>query len=193
MEKVEIVATLGKLLRSEKKQECIEFAEKHYPFTIQSVYKRKYSKYQMCRIFLRDGFIDRYSGARLLFPGMIKILSIEFPNIFKYHRNWKMTDTHMIYWELFPTIDHLIPIARGGTNDENNCLTTSMMRNSAKSNWTIEEIGWTVYHKGKLNEWDGLCSLFLDLITANTKYSSDKYIKEWNIALKQSLIKIHTN
>ena len=147
----------------------------------------------MCRIFLRDGFIDRYSGPRLLFPGMIKILSIEFPDIFKYHKNWKMTDTHMIYWELFPTIDHLIPIARGGTNDENNCLTTSMMRNSAKSNWTVEEIGWTVHHKGKLNEWDGLCSLFLDLITANTKYSSDKYIKEWGIALNQSLIEIHTN
>ncbi len=54
----------------------------------------------MCKVFLRDGFIDRYSGDKLLFPGLIKILTIEFPDIFKYHRNWKMSDTHMIYWEL---------------------------------------------------------------------------------------------
>lgn len=86
----------------------------------------------MCRVFLRDGFIDRYSRNKLLFPGLIKILSIEFPDIFKYHRNWKMIDTHMIYWELFPIIDHLIPIARGGDDSINNWITTIMIRNLAK-------------------------------------------------------------
>ena len=78
----------------DKRQESIEFANEHYPFLNNIPQKRQYSKYQMCKIFLRDGFIDRYSGEKLLFPGLIKILSIELPDIFKYHRNWKMSDIH---------------------------------------------------------------------------------------------------
>lgn len=108
----------------------------------------------MCRVFLRDGFIYRYSDAKLLFTGLIKILTIEFPDIFKYHKNWKMSDTHMVFWDLFPTIDHLISIARGGVDNERNRITTSIIRNSAKSNWTIEEIGWILHDKGLLDNWD---------------------------------------
>ena len=109
MDKALLIQNLCGLLLDDKRQECIDFVNKNYPFINNLTQKRHYSKYQMCKVFLRDGFIDRYSGDKLLFPGLIKILTIEFPNIFKYHRNWKMSDTHMIYWDLFPTIDHLIP------------------------------------------------------------------------------------
>ena len=40
------------------------------------------------------------------------------------------------------TIDHVIPVARGGADDESNVVTTSMLRNSAKSNWLLDEVGW---------------------------------------------------
>ena len=137
----------------------------------------------MCRVFLKDGFIDRYSGDKLLFPGLIKLLTIEFPEIFKYHKNWKMSETHLVYWELFPTIDHLIPVARGGQDNESNWITTSMVRNSAKSNWTIEELGWTLHHKGQLTNWDGLINCFIDLANKNPVYEKDNYITQWKIAL----------
>ena len=141
----------------------------------------------MCKVFLRDGFIDRYSGDKLLFPGLIKIMTIEFPDIFKYHKNWKMSDTHMIYWDLFPTIDHLIPVARGGQNCESNLITTSMIRNSAKSNWTIEEIGWTLHDKGQLDNWDGLVKYFMDLTSGNPEYEKDNYVKNWKIGLMRAI------
>jgi len=134
MDKALIVKNLCKLLLEEKKNECVGYASANYPFINSSVSKRRYSRYEMCKVFIRDGFIDRYSGEKLLFPGLIKLLTIEFPDIFKYHRNWKMTETHLVYWELFPTIDHLIPLARGGHDMESNWVTTSMVRNSAKSN-----------------------------------------------------------
>jgi hypothetical protein len=113
MNRALLIKDICELLLDNKRQDCIDLANESYPFVHLSLQKRQYSRYQMCKVFLRDGFLDRYTGDKLLFPGLIKILTIEFPNIFRYHRNWKMSDTHMIYWELFPTVDHLIPIARG--------------------------------------------------------------------------------
>ncbi len=188
MQKALIIKNLCDLLLNEKKNECIDFASSHYPFANNSISKRQYSRYEMCKVFLRDGFIrdgfiDRYSGDKLIFPGIIKLLTLEFPDIFKYHRNWKMTETHTVYWELFPTIDHLIPIARGGQDLESNWVTTSMIRNSAKSNWTLEELNWKLHDSGQLNEWNGLINCFLDLSDKNSLYEKDSYISAWKVAL----------
>ena len=141
----------------------------------------------MCKVFLRDGFIDRYTGNKLLFPGLIRLLTVEFPEIFKYHPNWKMSETHIIYWELFPTVDHLKPVARGGEDNEDNWITTSMIRNAAKANWELEELGWTLHEKGNLANWDGLINYFLELCNANKSYVSDKYISSWRADLMKAL------
>lgn len=187
MERALLIQNICKLLSDNKKQDCIDFANENYPFTENLSQKRQYSKYQMCKVFLRDGFIDRYSGKKLLFPGLIRIMTIEFPYIFKYHKNWKMSGTHLIYWELFPTIDHLIPVARGGKDSEENWITTSMIRNSAKSHWTIEEIDWKLHDKGKLNEWDGLINYFIKFTDENTDYTKDNYVMDWKTALLRAL------
>jgi len=187
MEKTEIIKNLCQLLLENRKDDCIDLANSNYPFSINSASKRQYSKYEMCKCFLDDGFIDRYSGDKLLFPGLLMILSIEFPDIFKYHRNWKMSETHSIYWELFPTIDHLIPVARGGNDNEDNWITTSMIRNSAKSNWTIEELGWNLRDKGNLKDWDGLINIFLELCKKNLEFEQNKYVREWKIALLKAM------
>jgi hypothetical protein len=39
-------------------------------------------------------------------------------------------------WEMGAIVDHLVPVGRGGADDESNRITTSMARNSAKSNWS---------------------------------------------------------
>jgi hypothetical protein len=187
MEKTEIINKLCILLLEDRKGDCIDLANSNYPFTINSTSKRKYSKHEMCKCFLNDGFIDRYSGKKLLFPGLLMILSLELPDIFKYHRNWKMSETHSIYWELFPTIDYLIPVARGGEDNEDNWITTSMIRNSAKSNWTIEELGWNLHDKGNLNEWDGLVNQFLELYKCNPDLEQNKYVVEWKSALFRAM------
>ncbi len=187
MDKALLIQNICGLLLEDKKSDCIDFVKLNYPFVDSLIQERQYSRFQMCQVFLRDGFIDRYSGGKLLFPGLIKLLTIEFPDIFKYHKNWKMSDTHMIYWELFPTIDHLIPIARGGHNNIDNWITTSMIRNSAKSNWTIEEIGWTLYDKGNLDNWDGLIKCFLDLINKNPDYEKDSYVSSWKVGLIKAI------
>ena len=46
------------------------------------------------------------------------------------------------YWELIATIDHYLPVTRGGVDAPPNWMTTSQARNSAKLNWTVDELGW---------------------------------------------------
>ncbi|MGI8906292.1 MAG: HNH endonuclease [Candidatus Sumerlaeaceae bacterium] len=126
-----------------------------YPFQPQSRAGRKYTLTQCTRIFLRDGFIDRYSGERLVFPGALRVLSLVCPDTFPYHKNGKTDVGHFAWWELFPSIDHIVPITRGGADDESNWVTTSMLRNSAKQLWTLEELGWQLHPPGDLDQWDG--------------------------------------
>lgn len=131
------------------------------------------------KIFARDGFIDRYSGKPLVNPGMLKILSVYYPEDFPYQAHWKMTETHIAYWEYVPTIDHIEPIAAGGADDEHNWVSTSMLNNAIKSNWTLKQLGWELYEPGALNEWDGLSHLFVQLVKHDEKLLEDTYIKTW--------------
>lgn len=75
-----------------------------------------------------------------------------------------MAETHVAYWEYVPTIDHIEPIAAGGADVESNWVTTSMLNNAIKSNWTMKQLGWKLYEPGDLNEWNGLSQLFVQLI-----------------------------
>ena len=113
------------------------------------------------RIFRRDRFTDRYSGAPLVFPGTLRAISLLLPTDFPYQRNWRQSETHAAFWELYPTIDHVVPLARGGADDADNVVTTSMVRNAAKANWTLEELGWPVTLATPLADWDDLLPWFL--------------------------------
>ena len=107
---------------------------------------------QKMKQFKADGFIDRYSGDKLINPGILKVLSFYFPEEFPYHPHGKMTEGHIAYWELIPTIDHIYPIAKGGHDDKSNWVTTSMKNNSIKSNYTIDEIHWNNLGKKTVGE-----------------------------------------
>lgn len=152
---------------------------KEYPHTHFEIEKRTYTTLQKMKLFIRDGFVDRYTGEKLLNPGILKCISYYFPEEFPYHAHWKMTETHNAYWELIPTLDHIYPIAKGGEDEEKNWVTTSMKNNSIKSNYTIDEIHWKLYPKGNVGEWDGLTKEFLELVNKDKELLKDAYIKKW--------------
>jgi hypothetical protein len=106
--------------------------ETNYPFTPLANAGRRYSAAQSLRTFAKDGFIDRYSGRRLVFPGTLRMLSAMFPTLFPFHSNWKTDACHFAFYELFPTVDHLVPVSRGGADAEDNFVTTSMLRKCGK-------------------------------------------------------------
>lgn len=163
-----------------------EMARREYPFCAQPLVARNFNETQALQIFVRDGFFDRYSGKHLLFPAVLRLLSLLLPKEFPFHRNWKMKETHPMYWELFPTLDHIIPIARGGSDDVNNLILTSMRRNSAKANWTLEELGWTVHPPGNMDQWDGMLSWFMEYMEKERiNTNNDNYLDRWYRAARQ--------
>lgn len=150
-----------------------------YPH-VKPLKKRKtFSRKEQLLLFMRDGFIDRYSGERLIFHGVLFILSELFPEVFPYHPNGKTDECHQAWWNLIPSIDHIIPLAFGGTNDENNLICTSMKRNMAKSTSTLEEIGWKIYPAGKLEDWDGMLGWFMKYVAENPALLLNNNINNW--------------
>ena len=174
------------LLRGERAK-AASIAQSEYSFETYTTSGRKYSAFESTQIFVRDGFIDRYSGTRLVFPGSLRLVSHLMPDEFPAHPNWKMSESHIVYWELFPTIDHIIPVARGGNDCAENWVSTSMLRNSAKSNWTLDELGWNLYPSGNFREWDGLIGWFFSYIDENPQHLQDKYLKRWHGAVVRAI------
>lgn len=153
-----------------------------YPFTPDTIVKRNYGPAHATQVFVRDGFIDRYSGARLVFPPVLRILSVVMPDEFPFHPNWKTDVTHPAYWEIGATIDHLVPVTRGGSDSEANWITTSMALNSAKMNWTLEELGWRLHPPGSLTDWDGLLYWFIRYAERTPVVLSSSSVRQWHRA-----------
>lgn len=153
--------------------------KKGFPFIALENAGRQYSDFQKTKIFLRDGFVDRYSGDRLLFPPVLRVLSNLMPEEFPFHKNWKMSECHIAYWKLLPTLDHIVPVSRGGADDESNWVCSSQLRNSAKSNWLLKELGWKLHPQGNLDEWDGQIKWFVEYADNNPDILKEQYIKSW--------------
>ena len=149
-----------------------------YPFTSLTNAGRKYSPGQCMEVFVRDA----YSGRRLVFPGTLRLLSLLLPQEFPFHSNWTSDACHFAFWELFPTIDHVVPVSRGGLDREDNWVSTSMLLNAAKANFTPEELGWTLHQPDDVNRWDGLTDWFLRQTDLMPELRSNIYLRRWRVA-----------
>ncbi len=171
----------GALLRNEP-DTARAIATAEYPFVPVANAGRAYTELQSMHVFLRDRFTDRYSGARLVFPATLRLLSKVMPEEFPAHPNWKMSESHIAFWQLFPSIDHVQPVARGGADDPTNWVTTSMLRNAAKSNWTLDELGWSLRPVDATSAWDGLVGWCREFLAAHPELLADRYIARWHRA-----------
>ncbi|WP_080803423.1 hypothetical protein [Arabiibacter massiliensis] len=162
--------------------------ESEYPFEPIEPKKRRSSADRLVRFAVRDGFIDRYSGKKLVNPGFLRTLSILLPETFPFTPHWSMKEAHIAYWELTPTLDHVDPIANGGKDDDVNIVTTSMLNNSLKSNWRLEDMqGWSLHEPGRIQDWDGLSSAFLKLAEEHPEVLENSTIKSYHRATRKHL------
>ena len=182
----ETLASVCRLLSQGSADSAGALLGREMPFQPVAPVTRKCTQRQALGVFRRDGFLCRYSGERLIFPGTLRLLSVLWPEQFPYHTNWKMGETHLAYWRLYPTVDHVVPVARGGPDDTTNWVTTSQLRNSAKSNWLLGELGWTLRPAGDLRDWDGLSGWFLEYVEAHPDLLKIPAIKSWYHALRRA-------
>ena len=186
-EKSAVLLEVCGALSCDAPDEAIEILHRGYPFAPNPVVTRRYGPMQSARVFVRDGFIDRYAGERLVFPPVLRVISTILPEDFPYHPNWKTDVTHPAYWDLSATVDHLVPVSRGGADDESNWVTTSGGRNSAKGNWSLEDLGWSLHPPGDFDEWDGLLKWFVQYTEKHPKVLLDHSMRQWRRAALAAL------
>ena len=164
-----------------------------YPFVPVEKIVRRFSIRKSMDLFMRDGFIDRYKGNRLINPGVLRLLQVVLGDDFPAHPNWKVSETHFAFWELFPTVDHVVPLSRGRCDDKSNWVTASMLSNQAKDQWTLDDLRWELHPPGVVAEWDGLSRWLVDYLAANPTVLADAaephrgYIRRWLTATKAAL------
>jgi 5-methylcytosine-specific restriction endonuclease McrA len=179
IEAVDILSRVCALIADGQQAEAEATINREYPFVSAATATRKYGAVVATRVFARDGFLDRYTGERLVFPGALRLLSIRLPVAIPYHLNWKISETHPAFWKLCATIDHVIPVTRSGTDEEDNLITTSMIRNSAKANWLLEELGWQLRPIERVGEWDGLTGWFVGCVAADKALLQQPFVRRW--------------
>lgn len=177
--KVEAITEACQLIEAGDLGKARSVINSRYPFQPLTKSGRNYTPRAMTRIFVRDGFIDRYRGDRLVFPPALRLLSHYLPDVFPYHKNGKMSVGHIAYWELFPTIDHVDPVALGGPDSSENWVCCSMLTNSIKSNWTLEQLRWSLLPPGDFQAWDGMTSWFLGCAKRDAQAFETSYMQKW--------------
>lgn len=65
-----------------------------------------------------------------------------------------------------------------GTEPKAGCR-VSMLRNSAKANFTLDELGWSLHPPCDVKEWDGLLGWFIDQANADRTVPDDPYLRRW--------------
>lgn len=123
--------------------------------------KAKATQEQKTRLYLRDGFKDRYTGELLVYHPALLLLSLLLPMEFPYHPNWRLGTGHSMYWSLSPTYDHIVSLAVGGRDIEENWVSCSQTTNSRKDARSLEVLQWRLHEPGDITVWDGLLGWFL--------------------------------
>ena len=179
-DKSHVIKEVCKALQHGEQTRAAAIVRTSYPFEPSVSTTRTYTPQQFLRVCLDSGFIDRYCGQRLVFTPVLRILSRLLPSEFPYHPNWKLSACHSAYWHLAPTIDHVIPVARGGKDDETNWVCTSQLWNSRKAHWTLEELGWKLWPAGDWHQWDGLVGWFVAYRDCHQQLFQERYFKAWH-------------
>ncbi len=185
MNKIEDILTdVANCLSKSNKSKAIKIINSEYPFLPSNKKrknKRKYTRLQSLDIFIRDGFIDRYTGEKLIYPSVLYAIAYELPEAFP--MGGSKENSHSAHWDLFPTIDHIDPIANGGEDIPENWITTSMTTNMKKSSMTVEQLNLKIHPPGKLDDWDGLCSWYVQYFQNHEYLSSIDLNKSWHKAI----------
>jgi hypothetical protein len=184
MRKADTIFSVCSKLSSDEVAEGIRIIESDYPFVPLQSKRVSLNETRRLRIFQRDRFVDRYSGDRLVFPGTLLILSATLGEKFPYSKNWKTSSCHPAWWEVCATVDHCTPVVKGGGNDDENLVTTSMMRNAAKLSFTSGELGWRVLPLERDSRWDGLVGWFMDYLDNKQDLLNDRRIRRWHSAVE---------
>lgn len=104
----------------------------------------------------RDGYHCRFCGIPVIRDKIRDRIKKTYPNALP----WGKTnpEQHAAFQALWLQYDHLLPHARGGTNDLENVVITCAPCNFGRGSYTLEEVGLADprLRKSIHSSWDGL-------------------------------------
>jgi 5-methylcytosine-specific restriction endonuclease McrA len=110
-------------------------------------------------VFRRDAWTCRYCGQPTVFLPVMAFLGHLFPDQFPYDPHWKAGVTHPAVSACGASVDHVVPVTRGGTDDLDNLVTACWPCNARKGDFTLQEFGREP-RPPAATDWDGLSSHF---------------------------------
>ncbi len=110
-------------------------------------------------IYRRDGWRCRFCGSRVIAKKARVVLCTLFPSEARWGR--LSSEKHCALGSLAASLDHIIPHARGGSNEEHNLVTACTSCQFGRNQWTLEEVGFTDPRQRApiVDSWDGLMRL----------------------------------
>lgn len=104
----------------------------------------------------RDGHRCRLCGTPVIRREVRHYLSNAYPKALPWGK--RNIDQHAAFQVMWLQYDHLLPHARGGTNDLDNMLVACAACNFGRMNYTLEEVGFAspVAETDITSRWDGL-------------------------------------
>lgn len=108
-------------------------------------------------VFETNNYTCCYCNRKTIDLEVLKVISRVIPDVFPYHKNWKFSETHILYWVYSTSLEHVIPLALGGKNDSSNMRASCYLCNDAKSDIKLEDLGWELSPNiDNENHWRGL-------------------------------------
>ena len=147
--------------------------------------RRNVAKSVYLGTYFRDSFTCRYCGRYTVFLQVMTSLSKLFPAEFPTHPNWKLGECHPAYWTHTTTLEHVVPVARGGEpRAAGNLVTACYACQHTKGTRLLEELGWSLVPPQQ-SAWDGLIGLYPALCEL-AGLSSDRWHRGWLTELAPS-------
>ncbi|RMD82343.1 MAG: HNH endonuclease [Candidatus Dadabacteria bacterium] len=108
------------------------------------------------QLHARDGYHCRFCGIPVIRREIRQRIQKVYPKALKWGR--KNIEQHAAFQAMWAQYDHVLPHAKGGTNELDNIVVTCAPCNFARMNYTLEEVG-LVDPRTRApvrSSWDGL-------------------------------------
>jgi 5-methylcytosine-specific restriction endonuclease McrA len=122
-------------------------------------------------VFRRDCWRCCYCGRLLVHADVLKLVGQLAGDVFAWvSSNMPMDKTHPAVERLCPNVEHVLPLARGGNNDEHNLRASCTPCNEWKADCTVEEAERKPIPSA--DGWDGLEAMLGPLRTQSALSST---------------------
>jgi hypothetical protein len=108
------------------------------------------------KVHKRDGYNCRFCGMPVIRPEIRGLIRAAYPDALPWGS--REIEQHAAFQAMWAQYDHVLPHARGGTNDLDNLVLTCAPCNFGRGGYTLEEVGVQDPRERSITKspWDGL-------------------------------------